>query len=671
MEEDKFMKPLTSWSHRINLKMNFWGGTLIAFIAVCLLVSLGNLSIQKVEATALPAGIVQSVPITITNTQSMATPMPFQQMITVNSAAYDPDEAPNLQNVEFFDSTGAVIPSWLESGNSSTSTDTIYWLKLANGIPANSSITVYMEFAPPTTNLMNSQTTGEAAQLSPTYAQYDNGSNVFNAYDDFAESGLENNWVQDGGSNTANNGVTVYAADTGNCSRSGIIWANSNIYDQNVMIEVYSSISTSSGSTTPISVIPSNSPDSSSGVYNEVAAIDTGMNGGPSGLTWQNPASTLTHTDSFSSSNSVLINKMYVWGLASLQGGNYQAYQDYTTETPIVTDFNPDPQYVQIGGGDQSIESTFTQWFRERAYPPNGVMPNVSGISKLVSTAGQGGISPSKDTNSHWWLWLLVGLLVVVVAAIVTLLTVRRSKLKKSIVPMAEPVKTTASKNVPMPFTLGEREQVVWMIGPRKEARPDKAWGIKVNYILTNKRAVVVSAENQENILESCDFSKGVEIVVTEKRQESSADVDLGNAQRQGIGNAYKEFYSLWLKSMFRPRSLLTKRVVGDISFLVDGKANVTFYYIADPDSVVTLAQTVVSNSGFQQVQQPENTVTKQMVSEAAKYCRNCGKEVEGQAMFCSSCGVKIPMGQHFCQNCGQTTEPKDLFCVKCGVRLL
>ncbi|MBE5729864.1 hypothetical protein IHI26_00805, partial [Candidatus Parvarchaeota archaeon] len=126
------------------------------------------------------------VPITITNSQGSATPSPFQQEVVVDSADYQNYEASNLQNVEFLYSNGQIIPSWLESGASSSSTQTIYWLKLASSIPAGSSITIYMEFAPKTTNLFNGNTIGEAPQLSPTYGEYDDGVDVFNGYWNFA-----------------------------------------------------------------------------------------------------------------------------------------------------------------------------------------------------------------------------------------------------------------------------------------------------------------------------------------------------------------------------------------------------------------------------------------------------------------------------------------------------
>ena len=51
-------------------------------------------------------------------------------------------------------------------------------------------------------------------------------------------------------------------------------------------------------------------------------------------------------------------------------------------------------------------------------------------------------------------------------------------------------------------------------------------------------------------------------------------------------------------------------------------------------------------------------------------YCRNCGKEVQAQAIACPSCGVPPLKGKSFCQSCGTQTQPAQIMCVKCGVAL-
>ena len=157
----------------------------------------GNENYTAVDPTAIviPAVIEYYVPITLYNSQTSATPAPFQQMLSVNSLTYNAYEANNLDNIEFFYASGNVISSWMEGSTSNTllnnptnsiymytSTNTIYWLNISGGIPASNSITVYMGFAPTSTNLFNNVNVGEAPQISSTYAQYDDGRNVFLYY---------------------------------------------------------------------------------------------------------------------------------------------------------------------------------------------------------------------------------------------------------------------------------------------------------------------------------------------------------------------------------------------------------------------------------------------------------------------------------------------------------
>ena len=112
-----------------------------------------------------PSVLISYEPLTITNSQPSATPNPFQQMLVFNST--DPGwtsiSTSNFgQNVEFFYYNGTVVPSWLENYTADNAT---WWLKIA-AIPAGSSETVYVGFAPSTTNLFNTVNDGEAPQLT-------------------------------------------------------------------------------------------------------------------------------------------------------------------------------------------------------------------------------------------------------------------------------------------------------------------------------------------------------------------------------------------------------------------------------------------------------------------------------------------------------------------------
>ena len=91
----------------------------------------------------------------------------------------------SFANFEFVYGNGTVIPAWIESNNSGKLT---IWLKISS-ISASSSLSIYLDIFPLNNNLLNASGKngiGEAPQLSPTYAEYDNGANVFDFYDNFA-----------------------------------------------------------------------------------------------------------------------------------------------------------------------------------------------------------------------------------------------------------------------------------------------------------------------------------------------------------------------------------------------------------------------------------------------------------------------------------------------------
>jgi hypothetical protein len=119
--------------------------------------------------------------VTITNSQSSATPAPFQQMIYIpNSFASSLGINSNAQNVMFLNSSGSPLYSWFEGNNG---TGYIWWVKLPNGIPASSSIQIQMNVTPGANDYATYfPYVGEAPQLSPTYGQYDNGQYVFLDY---------------------------------------------------------------------------------------------------------------------------------------------------------------------------------------------------------------------------------------------------------------------------------------------------------------------------------------------------------------------------------------------------------------------------------------------------------------------------------------------------------
>lgn len=105
-------------------------------------------------------------------------PYQYQQQLVIDSNSFKKYEAGNLQNIIFTYPNGTIIPSWLQCGNSNTSTMTVYWLN----IHTNGTTPIQMKFYNKNQNMFNNFETGEAPNLTSPYGQYDDGASVFLAY---------------------------------------------------------------------------------------------------------------------------------------------------------------------------------------------------------------------------------------------------------------------------------------------------------------------------------------------------------------------------------------------------------------------------------------------------------------------------------------------------------
>lgn len=48
-------------------------------------------------------------------------------------------------------------------------------------------------------------------------------------------------------------------------------------------------------------------------------------------------------------------------------------------------------------------------------------------------------------------------------------------------------------------------------------------------------------------------------------------------------------------------------------------------------------------------------------------FCKNCGKEINVNAVACMNCGFAKGNGNKFCANCGSEINPGAVICVRCG----
>ncbi len=48
-------------------------------------------------------------------------------------------------------------------------------------------------------------------------------------------------------------------------------------------------------------------------------------------------------------------------------------------------------------------------------------------------------------------------------------------------------------------------------------------------------------------------------------------------------------------------------------------------------------------------------------------FCKNCGNEINENAIACMGCGFAKGDGEKFCSNCGSEVNPGAIICTKCG----
>ncbi|MEM3555040.1 MAG: hypothetical protein QXU79_04435 [Candidatus Micrarchaeaceae archaeon] len=319
--------------------------------------------------------------ITLNNNQSSATPAPFQQLITINPSLLGSSNfSADLGNIRFYADSAFTQPlyAWVESGNSNTSTATNIWVKLPNGIPANSSITIYMKLEPVGTEY-DGVYMGEAPQLSSTYAQFDNGSNVFNNYWNFAGTSLPSGFTSSGVKTTVNNGLTVSATTAGT---TGYLSSGVTISEP-IIVEAYTSSFPLTSSYWYEYGIISASTSSNEGTFIQAGTSSIfGQQQNSSGQ-YSNSANlaTVALTD-------VILTINPISSTETLYSYNYGSSVSDTTDAPTY----PLPVGYQ---GQSTTQSSYYYW-RIRAYPPNGVMPSIKTNLIVISiTNNQSSATPA------------------------------------------------------------------------------------------------------------------------------------------------------------------------------------------------------------------------------------------------------------------------------------
>ena len=367
--------------------MACWGTLILVLIMAAFLPLPAFASLPPPPPSEIsPSQILESVPVTLTNVQQAAAPNPFQQMVVIDSSEYSQYEAPNLQNVVWYYPNGTIIPAWIESGASSASNATVWWLRL-RGFPAHSSLTVYMGFAAPNYSFLSaSGPTGEAPQLSPTYGQYDDGNLVFNFYDNFAGTSLNpNKWVvvASGLNYTVDNGLRYTAAGS---RANALCIVSAQSFTAPYAVDFLGSASNTAIDAGVFFGVQSMNASAISMMWNQRGAVNTSAYPGYGSYDWlqvnngpQAGKVAATGLPSFTDTNEHLFSLIVGPGGNSVetQRDGKTLIDDASFPYDNYTSGHIGPR-VGLSGWDNVAwpGAEFWQWIRVRAYPPNGVMPN-------------------------------------------------------------------------------------------------------------------------------------------------------------------------------------------------------------------------------------------------------------------------------------------------------
>ncbi len=343
--------------------------------------------ISKISTSSSPLTFtpVAFVPLTITNLQSIPTSSPFQTAIEFNPSTYSSYEASDLGNIRFF-SGSTELYSWCETGCTSASSSSIFWVKLPQGVAASSTLSVNMSFGANTLNY-DGNYAGEAPQQSPVYGEYNNVNKIMNnglLYQVYYTSGITTGCFipeADLYQATMYNGAVIPicanpTATNSNPTQSGLYGTTQNVNGGNQnYVEFNYQCGYTGGAGYPNPPVSNGCSGISAikalGWVEESSATTFSVLIDDGGAFGYNTAPTTTNFESWlggSSNPSQVINEWFPEG-ATWYGGTL--YNIGTTRIEW--------DYTNWGGpGYDGMLSNSQVNYYSSEYPPNGVMPSVT-----------------------------------------------------------------------------------------------------------------------------------------------------------------------------------------------------------------------------------------------------------------------------------------------------
>ena len=296
----------------------------------------------------------------------------FQQMIHLNRTVF-PFINKAFSNIAFFYNNGTPIYAWLESVISNNAT---LWLKLNGSINRTINIKVYG----PTANEMSSKGYyGEAPQLSATYGEYDNGANVFIQYGGKSWS----DFTFSNGTWDTTNGYLEQTDTLSSANNGAVAVIENTSYPNNGEYIIEQAFSYSVNADARVGIVAVLTPEAGGGPGYRFMGMNSGNGAGF--LSFLNDGVAWVSSGSYQGS----VGTPYFMSITNAGGiWSGQLRSGYSSTGSLLTSMPATSYTVANGGGKTSgyvgISASYqgtsdnpiaVQWFRLRAYPPNGVMP--------------------------------------------------------------------------------------------------------------------------------------------------------------------------------------------------------------------------------------------------------------------------------------------------------
>ena len=233
---------------------------------------------------------------------------------------------------------------------------------------------------------------------------------------------------------------------------------------------------------------------------------------------------------------------------------------------------------------------------------------------------------------------------------------------------------TSSVEIYPMIPFLSQGEEIVWKNINTKKGLENKK---KVTWLdlVTNYRIF------QYDYIDH----KGSFILIDEIK-----DVVVNNHNQMSNSNTHGTYgKSRYSSSEYRD-SKITNTTIGDLVVIADGKPQITFKDISDPNELTRVIKSMKKQVSFSagniipsiqinktfyniikdnKIYDSNKIVTSDLLNDGSIICGNCNKKNIIYSKFCNKCGQKLNVPNE-CSKCNQFNVIDAIFCNTCGIKL-